>query len=515
MMTGSAMPLLVVPLRDGTEARLTATMLAIGAREFAVGRISVARQVSPDPVTIALLVAGTGMVEFQPARPEDGAVILEGIFRLRPELRTPGFEPPAVMPSTFTIPATARAPQDIPFSPEPGGWPGVAGAAVPRYPIQGAAQQPLQAPRQYNAAYGPPEAYRNPYAVAPIAPQPSDGRVGRYPRTAFQVVGAAVTIYFTRLLRWLALGLLVALIPSALGTLWSDVFEYAVGIDPTQPVSAQEASNGMLSYTQNGHAIVFGADPQRLLTYGGIALGAFFLCQLFTVYRRAVLAAGTRDALLGRTPRVGGSLASGLRRFFPVLGASLLLGLVMLAMAAIEVGCFASAYYALDVTGGASGSAVASSPLIMVGMVGGILMLPVLFVWVYLWGRLLLAPYIAATERVGGASALARSWRLTRRQWWHTAFPILFAMAFAQLVLLFCVAAFGVAVDNFYVGEVFSVVVAALVAPLTDIASTGALFDLRLRAEGYASVVGEPAPSAPPEDSAVAAGSRSPVNPQG
>lgn len=530
-MGGSAMPLLVVPLHDGTEARLTATTLTLGERELAVGRISVARQVSPNPVTIALLVAGTGMVECQPRRAEDGAVLLEALFRLRPDLRTPGFEPPATMPPGFVVTPLPPASAEALYAPS-GAWQGTGGPAIPGYPTSGypatgypsappAApyppsgehQAPLE-PREYHAAYGPPTGYRYPYAIAPLAAQPSDGRLGRYPRTSAQVMGAILAIYFSRLLKWLGLALLAALVPAALGAVWSNLLGYAIGIDPTLPVELQQSTNGLLTYTQNGHPIAFGADTQRLLQYGAIALGAYLLSQLFLIFQRATLAAGTRGVVLGRGLRLDASLRSGLRRFFPVLGTTILLGLVMLVMLAVEAACFGTAYVGLSAAGTGTGGA-ASSPLVLAGTVGGILLLPIFGIWVYLWGRLLLAPYIAATEPISGPRALARSWRLTRRNWWHTVVPIVFALVFAQVVMFFAAAVFSLAVASVLVGQVLSVIVAALVAPLGDIASTSALYNLRLRAEGYSAVVGESVPPTGPASgsAAVAASPQAPAQP--
>lgn len=505
-MSGSAGPLLVVPLRDGTEARLTATTLVLGAKEYSVARISVARQVSPDPVTVALLVAGAGMVEFQPARPEDGPIVLEALFRLRPDLRPPGFESPAGMPAIAFLPGNMLPGQVV--GRVGGSVPGDPGYAAPPgagATLSGINPQPL--PRQYHASYGPPTAYTGRSAPVPAMAQPVNGSLGPYPRGAFTLYGAALVIYVLRLLRWLALGLLVALIPAALGAASTLLLEYAFGLDPLQATDLQTRGDGSLVFLQGGHTIAFGADTSRLLIYGLVALGVYLLSHVLAVFQLAVLAAATRDALLGRAPRLGASLASGLRRFFPVLGASILVGLVMLVFGMLVVGCTVVSNVGLADAATASGSA-SMSPLVIAGMVGGILLVPILFIGIYLWGRVLLAPFAAATERLGPRAAFARSWRLTRRNWWHTVVPVVLT----QFTMMCVVLVFS---DVAFAGELgtqaVSVFMTALVAPLGAIVATSVLFDLRLRTEGYKVTVSE---SQPPADSPVAAAAHPPAQPR-
>ena len=76
-------PYITIPLRDGAQASVGRQNMRVGEREFAVADIQDARQVAPNPVTIALRVAGERHgVELQPAQPGDGALLLEAIFRL-------------------------------------------------------------------------------------------------------------------------------------------------------------------------------------------------------------------------------------------------------------------------------------------------------------------------------------------------------------------------------------------------------------------------------------------------
>src|SRR5262249_19986274 len=95
-------PFILIPLLDGTHASVGHDGMRVGERAFVLGDIQDARQVAPDPETIALRVANERqIVELQPARPGDGSLLLEALFRLRPELRPAGFEAPATTPPGF------------------------------------------------------------------------------------------------------------------------------------------------------------------------------------------------------------------------------------------------------------------------------------------------------------------------------------------------------------------------------------------------------------------------------
>src|SRR5690348_15485466 len=139
-------PFLTISLRDGSQAALGDERMRVGEREFAVADIQDARQVAPDPPTIALRVAGARHgVELQPTQPEEGTLLLEAIFRLRPALRPAGFEAPTALPSGFPpLPAPATNPPALGqpwtaqsrWSPNPGLYAPPPGKSAPM-PSQG------------------------------------------------------------------------------------------------------------------------------------------------------------------------------------------------------------------------------------------------------------------------------------------------------------------------------------------------------------------------------------------
>src|SRR5579884_671856 len=90
--------LMTLTLRDGRMVGVTSGALQIGDEEFALGWLRDARQIVPDPPTVALRVAGRGLVEFTPVSAEQARLALEAIYRMRPDLRPLGFEAPTVIP---------------------------------------------------------------------------------------------------------------------------------------------------------------------------------------------------------------------------------------------------------------------------------------------------------------------------------------------------------------------------------------------------------------------------------
>ena len=131
-------PFVTIPLRSGASASVRHDGVHVDERMYALADIQDARQVAPDPVTIALRVANERhVVELQPAQTSDGALLLEALFRLRPELRPAGFEAPATLPAGFP---PLPQPTHQPASPAPWGahpsWPphpGHVSATVPTH----------------------------------------------------------------------------------------------------------------------------------------------------------------------------------------------------------------------------------------------------------------------------------------------------------------------------------------------------------------------------------------------
>lgn len=462
-------PFVTIPLRDGTQASVWREGVRIGERMFAAADIQDARQVAPDPETVALRVANERhVVEFQPAHYGDGVLLLEGLFRLRPELRPAGFEAPTTLPAGFPpLPNAA----DHPVTPNPWGmhstWPPHPGMYVPPPP-----------------AYIPPPPVYGPPQVS------VGGRLTSFPRGSGELIRATFDLFVAHWRRWLLLGLVALFLPQIIPGAVDAVFHVLGGNDlwAGLPTAAGGATNGTLGVS--GTALPSGNE--LLLTVLDLlitsAIGA-----LITGWSAAVLGIASRDALFGHAPKVGASMRVGLKRLFPAVGASLL-GFVLVLLILLPV----IILYGVILTQFGSAiadpttidpSSAAANVLGVLGCLTLILIVPSVILAIYVGVRLALAPYVAATEPVGSLAAVRKSWRLTRGLWWHTALPI---FVIAVLVRIILIPAIFVQYASFGAATLVAIpLIAALTVPLEAIVAVTVLYDLRLRREGYASLASE------------------------
>jgi hypothetical protein len=481
-------PLVVIPLRDGTELRVALDGIGVGDRAFDLARIQDARQVSPDPETIGLRVAGAGLVEVQPARPGDGAIALEALYRLRPDLRPAGFEPPALPlpPGMPAVPPLYGAPLGYTYP-----------------PMYGAPLPPGAFPPPPPSAYSPPPPG---YAMGPapyppfgISPNRNRGEMTPVPRNFGEILGAIFQLYGKHFTKWLLLGVAVALLPALLAGGIQVAAYAAIGLDPT----SSTPFSGTTTDGNTPSSPLLHASTDQLLLFGGIGLGLLLLLILFSVWMTASFAIGGRDAVLGREVSVGRSLGGGLRRFFPVLGAQFLYGLIV---AAFLLPIYVSFGILLIPLLSNVESSPTSPPSGTASIFGVLLLLTCVFIplaliaVVFFSVRLGLAPYAAATRRIGPLAALGESWRITRGSFWR-----IFGV---QLIIGLIVGVASTAVGTvagFLPYVVTYLVVTPLVqvfgTPLSTLTDIVLLYDLRLRREGYARVAqdGQDAASSPPE----------------
>jgi len=433
-----------IPLRDDTQLSVTPSGIQLGARFFDLANIQDARQVAPDPVTFALRVAGVGLVEFQPIHPGDGDIVLGALFRYRPDLRPAGFAGPT---------GAAGYPPPTPYPPTTG------------YPPMGYAPM----------GYPPPAAPRVMYGQSPNVQQ---GELTPYPRTFGELLGAIFQLYGKHFRKWLALGILVAIIPAFLGGVLQVAIYLAIGFNPWGS-NADLFPPSTLQTTQPGTLPTLpihfpGADQLKIIVI--VAGVAFILSIFFGAWQIAALSIAAREAILRRGVRIGDSLSGGLGRLFPVLGTSILLGLISSAS-------FIPAF-AVIILLSTFPNSVSAATLVACGdfllLIGSVIL--VLFFAI----RLGFAPYVAASDRLGPGTSLASSWRLTHGAWWRT-FGIIFIL---YVVVIFA----SIVVGQIQIVSVaVSLLVAtpilqALAAPLFALGWMVMWYDRRLRREGYAAV---------------------------
>ena len=462
-------PFVTIPLRNGAQASVGHDGVRVGERLFALADIQDARQVAPDPETVALRVANERHgVEFQPAHPGDSVLLLEGLFRLRPELRPAGFEAPASLPAGFPpLPPSV----DQPATSNPWGmhstWPPHPGMYVPPPPAY--IPPPL--------SYGPP-------------PGATGGRLTPFPRSRSELIGATFELFVAHWRRWLLLGVVALFLPQVIPGAVDALFHVLDGNELWAGVTgaAGGATSGSLGVSSSslpsGNLLLLTALDLLITS----ALGA-----LITGWSAAVLGIASRDALFGRAPKVGAAIRAGLKRLFPAMGASLfsfafilLILLPIIVLYGVILTQFGSAL--ADPTT-LDPSSAAANVLGVLGCLTLILMIPSFILAIYVGVRLAVAPYIAATEPLGPLAAMRKSWSLTRRLWWHTVLPIFAIAVLARIILI---PAIFVQYASFGISALVAIpLVVALTTPLEAIVAIVVLYDLRLRREGYASLASE------------------------
>jgi hypothetical protein len=194
------------------------------------------------------------------------------------------------------------------------------------------------------------------------------------------------------------------------------------------------------------------AAGQALLQAGTLVLylaGALIAIALTPFFYGAVTYAACESAL-GRPVTPGGVLSGVLRRYFPLLGYWLLIGVMLVAFCLIP-----------------------------------------LWIWIWVgWAVVMPAMFI---ENLGLGAAMGRSWRLVEGRWWRTFFTLLlmFVIWFVARTALraFIVLAQSLlqlvipTVAALWIAAASSVIVGSLVNPLLQIAIVLIYFDLRVRRE--------------------------------
>ncbi|MFC4562055.1 glycerophosphoryl diester phosphodiesterase membrane domain-containing protein [Nocardiopsis mangrovi] len=229
---------------------------------------------------------------------------------------------------------------------------------------------------------------------------------------------------------------------------------------------------------------VFPMSPFTLATQFGGSILSFVGSAVLT----GLLAAVVGLAVLGRKLTAAEAWAAAKPRLGAVLGVAVLLFLLGTASVALLVGVIVGAI------------ALAVALTIWIGVVAGILGLvawAAANVWIYV--RTSMAMPVTVLERIGPGSALARSWRLTRRGWWRVFGILLLASFLGNAVASVLSGPFsilgGVAdvfiesravADTAYAAAVFlgSVIAGTVTTPFITGVTTLLYVDLRMRREG-------------------------------
>jgi hypothetical protein len=458
--SGGAAPLANIELRDGSWLHIASDGVRHGDRVIELARIQDARQVSPNPLTIALRVAGMGLLEFEPKDAGEGLAGLEALYRLQPGLRPVGFGAPGVA-----------------FAP-------VGGAPYSGYPVAppyGGPEMTPASPAPWGP-YAPTPGFRPPigtgYSQTPeMASLRARGLLTPFPRRFGEILGAIIQLYAGRLSIWLLLGLFIAPVAGILDGAWNYLFFTRI-VQVNQSAATLSPTSCVLPAYQ--------VETGDALIRDGIAVVVLlFLSLLVTGLLTAVISIGAREATLDRPVSVRKSLRGGLKRWRPTVGASFVAGaayyLALLPAAISYVALFRVASGTNLCVDSTSTNAVLS-----LGCLGSVFFIIGVILAAVFAVRLGFAPYLAATHQLGVRASIVRSWQITRGHFWRTFGVILMTGALVWLVL--------------QVASAFPPVLAVFVAtpivyifsvPFIVLTYITLLYDLLLRHEGYTSLAAE------------------------
>ncbi len=442
-MSGGVAPLASITLRDGTQLQVATDGVHHGSQIISLAKIQDARRVSPNPEVIALRVAGTGLVEFEPEQSGEGSVLLEALFQLRPDLRPAGFGSQEASPSGY---------------PEASYWGGTG--------IRSGPSSPYGSPAPFG--YG---------EIGAMAERRARGLLTPVPRGFGETIAAIFQLYGSKFRLWLLLGL--GVVP--LAAILDGGFSFLLFSHILQ-LNSSSASFSTSSCFLPAIQLETGATLLR----DGIASAALWLLSLLvTSLQTAIMAIAARDAALDHPLAVKPTYGSAWRRFVPTLGASFLAGSAYWLVLAPGFLSYGYAYATGSRVNFCQGSGANGSALVAVYL-GSVLLVVGIVLAIVFAVRLGFAPYIAATSNVQARQAISRSWQLTRGHFWRAFFVILLTGTAAYLVL-YIASAFPPLVTILIATPIASL----LTVPFIALTYTLLLYDLRLRHDGYASLTQE------------------------
>lgn len=355
------------------------------------------------------------------------------------------------------------------------GHPGPGQAAHWQQPGYG---QPPGAPPGYGQqpGYGAPPPYGR-----PLAPKP--GVVALRPMTLGDILNGAFSLIRNNPKTTVGLSLVVMAITSIISSIGFSGYMADYG--------------AFLDQVMNDPASVNPDDPLPFSGWSIIALyGGSLLSYAGLIFVTGLLTAVVGMAVLGRKLSPSQAWAAVRDRMWPIVGLALLQLLIFLVLslviALVGIGGLLLGIF-LAVTGDqTTGVAVIIAALVL-GILGGI----ALTVWIQI--RVYFAMPVIVLERLGVGQSLARSWRLTRGNWWRIFGIVLLAGLLTSVVSTILSIPFSLVSfvpPLIAPGETWSAVVAGAVTYLGDVliysittpftvgVTTLLYLDLRMRREG-------------------------------
>jgi hypothetical protein len=325
---------------------------------------------------------------------------------------------------------------------------------------------------------------------APVVPQaytppPKPGLVPLHPLSFGQLLGGAFQVIRYNPRATVA----PALIISFLQNLLVLGLTYGIGLATFDRIERATSDADRAAIALGGAA-----------TGGAAALAVIVASVIATALLQGILTRVVADGVLGRRPTAGEALRAAGRRFWPLVGYSLLLGVIQLVLVLVLAASVVGLVVAFSGVANDIGIVLAVLIAIPIG-------LALLVVYGFFAVKFALAPSAIVLERKPVLASIRRSWALTRRAFWRTfgllALVTIMVSAAAQIVSLpFSIlgsAIAGLLYPNSG-GDVQSTLVTALVSSIPgvlvtvvvtgigQIAQVGAIvlvyLDRRMRTEG-------------------------------
>ena len=325
---------------------------------------------------------------------------------------------------------------------------------------------------------------------APVVPQaytppPKPGLVPLHPLSFGQLLGCAFQVIRYNPRATVAPALIISFVQNLLVL----GLTYGIGIATFDRIERATSDADRAAIALGGAA-----------TGGAAALAVIVASVIATALLQGILTRVVADGVLGRRPTAGEALRAAGRRFWPLVGYSLLLGVIQLVLVLVLAASVVGLVVAFSGVANDIGILFAVLIAIPIG-------LALLVVYGFFAVKFALAPSAIVLERKPVFASIRRSWTLTRRAFWRTfgllALVTIMVSAAAQIVSLpFSIlgsAIAGLLYPNSG-GDVQSTLVTALVSSIPgvlvtvvvtgigQIAQVGAIvlvyLDRRMRTEG-------------------------------
>jgi len=235
--------------------------------------------------------------------------------------------------------------------------------------------------------------------------------------------------------------------------------------------------------------------PGNFNSYSGLLIfyGAYVIISLITVianvFEAGAMAAAVSARYLGRDITIKQAYGQSLRKWFRLLVASILVGLISLIFVAPII-----LFVAVSVFGSFIGDQAASAFAAIASLCMCLGMIVLLPVWIYLMIRFSFYSQAIVLENLGTRTGLARSWRLVKNSFLRVlgivvllAILVYILTVVPALLIQFAVTA--LAPTSFALTTIASsasnIIISILISPIQLAVMTLLYYDLRIRKEGF------------------------------